>query len=105
MTLLDLVSADEKQRVREVVSRHKLPAGVTGVTTEAGTDQNGDDALWLVFHLAPEYRTTPATYKALYDFAHAIRPELLDAGVEHWPHIRFQLAQLAPPDEARGSHD
>lgn len=99
MALFDVASADEKQRVREIISRRKHPAGVDDVTVAFDIDQNGDTALWLIFHLAPGYPTSTETYVELYDFVHAVGMEFLNAGIDHWPHVRIQLSH---PDDSHG---
>ena len=101
MDMPEMPALTEKQKLDEIVARHRLPRVVDRVSVEFGTDHDGDAASWLVVALRPDAGETRDTFDAVYAFWDEVRPQLWAAGYERIPYMRLERQPSNAQDAQR----
>lgn len=91
-------AVSEERVANSVVAQHPGPDDVSSVAVEFGVDHSDIPAMWLVFTLRLDIEETQDTYKRIYAFADAVRPELRDAGVERFAYVRVRRPDADLPN-------
>ncbi len=94
----DLANGDiteEDRRIRQVLSRRRLPELIRDFKIEFGTDLTGDPAvtIWLIVDDDPN--PTKRVLDETTRFVRETESELMELGLRHWPYIRFSPASEA----------
>jgi hypothetical protein len=80
------------QKIRELIGRHRLPAGVHGFDIRYGKDAAGDPAMWVRFEIDDEPDPAQEKVAALNDLRRAVQSQLLALDLEYWPYVEFRSA-------------
>ena len=85
---------DEINRIREVVSRHRLPDMVTGFDIRLG-DFDGDPAMWIEFKLREDIKgrisENMPKLAALEALRKVVQDDLFGEFHERYPYFRFKV--------------
>lgn len=87
----------ERAKVYEIVEREPFPPGFEDVEISFGLDQNDEPGVWLTFRQLPDQSPSTEAYSVARAFTHALRPKLLDQGIERWPYFRVKPSDASKP--------
>ena len=94
--MADVVSTtDEERIVRDILQKRPLPETVRSFAVEFGEDFTGDPAvtIWLIVDDNPN--PPKRALDRVVRFVRETEDDLLNAGLRHWPYVRFSPASEA----------
>jgi len=82
----------EKAQAEKVIADTPLFEGVHHVTVELGNDFDGEPAMWLIFHLDPDLKTTDDWHTRFSQFKSRLSLRIIDQGIKRFPYSRLRTA-------------
>jgi hypothetical protein len=85
----------EIRAIQDLLKKRPLPAAVKGIELEFGEDSTGDPAVWIWLLVDDDVAPSAAKLDELGRFQRGLLSDSIDAGLSHWPYVRFRARQTA----------
>lgn len=93
--LVDAGTAEEANRISQIIKQRPLPESVRSFRIEFGTDSTGDPAVTIWFIVDDDPNPSKRVLDQTTRFVRETENELMDLELRHWPYIRFSPASEA----------
>jgi hypothetical protein len=86
-------SVGEARAIQDILKGRPWPPAVKGFELEFGEDSTGDPAVWVWLMIDDDVSPPAEKIKELGRFRRGLVSAIMDAGLSHWPYVRFRTRQ------------
>jgi hypothetical protein len=82
----------EKEKAEQIIADTPLFDGVERISVELGNDNDGDPAMWLIFHLQKDLNDDDRWHTDFSEYKGQLAMRIIHSGIQRFPYSRLRKA-------------